>query len=170
MTKSNILNDELRNINRIAYDPCALVISNLIIEEEGQAYDACKFELNRLKIICRNGKITPKKVGQFVTFWKRNTKGITAAYNEKDPLDFFVINVKKEKRLGQFVFPKSVLTDKAIISSINNKGKRGFRVYPIWDVANNQQAQKTQKWQLKYFVEIDESVDLKKVLKLYSMK
>lgn len=34
-------------------------------ELEGTAYDTCQFELNRIKIISRSSKITPKKVGQF---------------------------------------------------------------------------------------------------------
>ena len=32
-------------------------------------------------------------------------------------------------------------------------GKRAIRVYPPWDTTISQQARKTQKWQLEYFLE-----------------
>ena len=49
-------------------------------------------------------------------------------------------------------------------------GKRGFRVYPIWDLAINKQAEKTQKWQLNYFVEYNDKTDLEFVKKLFQQK
>jgi hypothetical protein len=36
-------------------------------------------------------------------------------------------------------------------------GKRGFRVYPIWDKPDNKQAEKTQKWQVKHFLDCTEA-------------
>ncbi|NJB84224.1 MepB family protein [Wenyingzhuangia aestuarii] len=149
------------------YDKCTLEISKINNELEGTEYDACQFELNGMKIICRSSKITPKKVGQFVTFWKRNIKGITEPYSETDRIDFYVINVKSENRFGQFVFPKSELINKGIITTEKKDGKRGFRVYPKWDKTQNKQAEKTQKWQLNYFYEMNDSTDFKKVTELY---
>jgi len=104
--------------------------------------------VERKKIICRSSKTTPKKVGQFVTFWKRNIKGITGPYSETNKIDFYVINVKSGNRFGQFVFPKSELINKEIIRTEGKDGKRGFRVYPKWDTPKNKQAEKTQKWQV----------------------
>jgi len=170
MIGNKILKDELTYIRETVYDNCSLEITNLKIEEEGKEYRACKFELNGLNIISRKAKITPKKVGQFVTFWKRNEDGITEPYDEKDQIDFYVINVQKKNRFGQFVLPKSVLIDKKIISTEKKDGKRGFRVYPSWDITTNKQAEKTQKWQIKYFVEFDDKLDLKFVLDLYERR
>jgi hypothetical protein len=141
-------NTNLNEVKTNVYDQCSLQISNLKNEPEGIDYDACQFELSGRKIISRSSKITPKKVGQFVTFWKRNSKGITAPYSEKDSIDFFVINVKGKGRFGQFVFPKSALLKNGILSTQKKDGKRGFRVYPIWDEPQNKQAKKTQAWQL----------------------
>ncbi len=76
------------------------------------------------------------------------------------------MNVRNENEFGQFVFPKYVLIKKGIISTENKEGKRAFRVYPKWDVTKNKQAERTQKWQLNYFYEINNSTDLKKVLGL----
>ncbi len=161
------LNDELRKIKAIIYDNCSFQITDLIIEAEGKEYKACQFRLNGMKVICRNSKITPKKKGQFVTFWKRNKNGITEPYSEADKVDFYIINVVKGNKMGQFIFPKSVLIEYGIISTPQKDGKRGFRVYPNWDTPTSQQAKKTQKWQMKYFVELNEEIDLDLVKELY---
>ena len=167
MIKSGNINAELELIKKIAYDKCFLIISDLEIEPEGKEYKACNFKLSELNIICRNAKITPKKNGQFVTFWRRNKNGITEPYDESDPIDFYVVNVIKEERIGQFIFPKSVLIKNGIMSTAQKDGKRGFRVYPKWDSPNSKKAEKTQKWQTEYFIEFDHKVDLSIVKKLY---
>lgn len=150
------------------YDKCELKISDFKMETESKEYDACRFKLNGLSIISRNAKITPKKVGQFVTFWKRSRNGPIEPLNETDRIDFYVVNVRTKSHFGQFVFPKAVLIKKGIISTEKKEGKRGFRVYPIWDKTKNKQAEKTQKWQLNYFYEISATTDFKKVNKLYN--
>lgn len=151
------------------YDKCGLEISAFKMETESKDYSACQFELNGQKVICRNSKITPKKSGQFVSFWKRSAHGPIAPFEENDSFYFFVVNVRTEKDLGQFVFPKSVLIKKGIISTPQKEGKRAFRVYPKWDITKSKQAEKTQKWQLNYFYEIKDSMDLKKVVELYTV-
>jgi hypothetical protein len=170
MNRIDTLNKNLIEVKTEIYDTLSLKISKVNNEFEGTEYDACQFELNGMKIICRSAKITPKKVGQFVTFWKRNLKGVTEPYSKNDQFDFYVINVKSGDCFGQFVFPKSELINKGLITSKRNDGKRGFRVYPIWDKAQNKQAEKTQQWQLNYFYEIGKTTDLKKVNELYSGK
>ena len=150
------------------YHKCDLNISNFVTEPESKEYNACQYQIDGRLVICRTAKITPKKVGQFVTFWKRNKQGITEPFSEKDNFHYFVINVNTENSKGQFVFPKSVLIAKGIISTQKKDGKRGFRVYPIWDTATSKQAERTQQWQLDYFYEIGEITDFEKVKKLYS--
>lgn len=122
-----------------------------------------------MKIVSRRARITPKKVGQFVTFWKRNDNGIIEPFKDSDLIDFFVVNVQSENNIGQFVFPKSVLIHQNIISTDKKEGKRAFRVYPDWDTPKNKQAERTQKWQLNYFYRIDESIDFNKVKELYRL-
>ncbi len=131
---------------------------------------ACQFELNGKKVISRNAKITPKKVGQFVTFWKRSKIGPIEPFNENDPISYYIVNVVRKDELGQFVFPKSILITKGIITTKKKEGKRGFRVYPIWDIVKNRQAERTQKWQLEYFYKVSSSTDLKRVSLLYHAK
>lgn len=161
------MDTNLAQIKAEVYKKCGLEISNLTIEPESKEYGACRFELNGLNIVSRNAKITPKKVGQFVTFWKRKENGPIEPFNEKDFLDLYIVCVKDENEFGQFVFPKSVLIKRGIISSDRKEGKRAFRVYPNWVMAKNKQALKTQKWQLKYFYKIDDSIDCKEVKGLY---
>ncbi|EKF55594.1 hypothetical protein I215_06527 [Galbibacter marinus] len=162
------MDENLNQIKTEIYDKCSFEISHFKLEPESREYDACRFDLNGRKIICRNAKITPKRVGQFVTFWKRNENGPIEPFEENDKIDFYVVNVRTENGFGQFVFPKSVLIGKGIISSCKKEGKRAFRVYPSWDIVKNKQAELTQNWQLSYFYEIGKMTDFKKVNDLYS--
>ena len=155
MTEKNPFSSELFQVKELVYDTCNFEFSNLIIDSESEEYQACSFKLNTFEIIHRLSKITPTKIGQFVTIWKRNTKGITAPFDVSDNFDFIIITSKSGENLGQFVFPKSVLLEKGIISNNNYSGKRGIRVYPPWDIATNKQAEKTQNWQIKYFYSIN---------------
>ncbi|MEP0007121.1 MAG: MepB family protein [Balneola sp.] len=157
----------LTQIKTKVYDPCALEISCFNFEKESKEYDASQFKLNGIQIINRNAKITPKKVGQFVTFWKRSQNGPIVPFHENDPFKFFTVNVQTNNQLGQFVFPKSVLIEKGIISTNHKEGKRAFRVYPSWDVPKSKQAERTQKWQLDFFYHINESIDFDRVKELY---
>ena len=56
-----------------------------------------------------------------------------------------------------------------IVSTDLIKGKRAIRVYPPWDEVTSKQAQKTQKWQLDYFIDIttNEKLDLECTKALY---
>lgn len=161
---------DFKEIEHKIYDKCGLRISNYKIEAESKEYHACQYKVNGLKIICRNAKITPKKIGQFVTFWKRIKNDSIEPFQETDPFDFFVINLQKEKKFGQFVIPKTVLIEKGIISRKTKEGKRAFRVYPSWDNPESKQAIQAQNWQLDYFFEINESTSLDKVAELYKIK
>lgn len=138
------------------YDPCGFVFTHPVLLAEGKEYGACRFQLNGKTVQHRVAKITPTKTGQFVTLWKRNEEGITAPYDQSDDLDLAIITVRKEGLLGQFVFPKVVLIQQTILTHNGKEGKRGFRVYPSWDQVANKQAEQTQRWQLRYFILIEE--------------
>lgn len=169
MKNNNLPASELLAIKELVYDRCNLEFSNLVIESECEEYKACSFMLNSFQIIHRLSKITPTKIGQFVTIWKRNDKGITAPFKVSDNFDFIVITSKSDEKLGQFVFPKAVLLDKGIISKNNISGKRGIRVYPPWDIPTSKQAEKTQLWQTKYFYSIKkDAFDIELVKKLFT--
>ena len=170
MTKENILHNELKALKELIYDKCGFALTSLKIYKESAAYGACSFELDGRKIEFRISKITPTKTGQFVTVWKRNEEGITTPFDSTDDIDFLVITSKSGDKMGQFIFPKSVLIDKGIVSRNGKGGKRGIRIYPLWDVTTNRQAEETKKWQIKYFlpIELNNSTDLDLARKLFS--
>lgn len=154
------------------YKRCGLKVSNHLQDGEGREYEASSFQLNSLYVIARKAKITPKKMGQFVTLWKRNSNGGTTPYEESDKVDLFVINVQDGLYTGQFIFPKDVLREKGIISDSKKTGKRGFRVYPPWSQPTNKTALSTQEWQVKYFLELGHppKTDLHKAKILYLLQ
>ncbi|MEO8234018.1 MAG: MepB family protein [Flavobacterium sp.] len=163
------MNSILIHTKNLLYNLCNFELSNIEKEKESAEYAAHRFEINNLKILFRQAKITPTKVGQFVTLWKRaKEKNPIEPFEITDNIDLFVITVKTEKRFGQFVFPKSVLIEQGIVSN-KKEGKRAIRVYPPWDKTENKQAQKTQKWQLTYFLEIplDKTININQAKKLY---
>jgi len=127
-------------------------IIKFLLEKESKEYNACSYTLGGKNIIERTAKITPTKIGQFVTCWKRNAEGITEPHKDSGDLDFFYIKVIAGNKSGVFKFSKEALIQNGILSTEKKDGKRGFRVYPIWDKPTSKQAIKTQIWQLEYFI------------------
>jgi hypothetical protein len=166
----NLVNFEsdLQFAEKSVYNKSGFELTNLVWNPESTNYGACSFELNNYKIQLRVANITPTKIGQFVAIWKRNNNGITAPFDVADSLDFMIISVRDSEKFGQFIFPKSVLVSKGIVSKNGKGGKRGIRVYVPWDKPENKQAIKTQDWQVNYFVEIKENsqVDLEIVKRI----
>src|SRR5579862_6830557 len=112
--------DLLATINRI-YSPSGFECSLPVKEEESAEYGAYIFKLDSLSIKYRVAKVTPTKVGQFVTLWKRIGNGPIQPYDVSDPIDFFIVSTRKDNYFGQFIFPKSVLRDQGVLS-ISGKG------------------------------------------------
>jgi len=137
---SNIVIDSFQELKQRIFDVNSFQVTEPEPEKESQAYDACRFEINQLKVVYRSAKITPTKIGQFVTLWKRISNGPIQPYDCEDLIDIVIINAQAGHNLGQFVFPKSVLLEKGIFSTGTKEGKRGFRVYPPWDRATSPQA------------------------------
>ena len=171
MTTFKTAYSELELIDKIVFKTCGLELTNVETELESREYFAHNFELGGQKVKFRTAKITPTKTGQFVTIWKRNENGITEPFDILDDIDFYIIATRKETEFGLFVFPKNVLYENKILSDKNRDGKRGIRVYPSWDLTTNKQAQKTQLWQTKYFLEItqDKQIDLKRATELLTL-
>jgi hypothetical protein len=167
----NKLPNNLLLAKELVYNPLCLKCSIPIKEAESADYEAFRFKINDKFIVYRNAKITPTKIGQFVTLWERNHKGIIEPFHILDDIDFAIISTRSDNYFGQFIFPKSVLYTRKILSDNHRVGKLGFRVYPPWDVVENKQAKKTQAWQLNHFLEIseDENIDLIGAKKLFDL-
>lgn len=153
----------------LVYDKCGFELTNFQYNRESADYGACSFQLNKKVVQKRFSKITPAKTGQFVTIWKRNEHGVTKPFDFLDELDFIIITARSGDNIGEFVFPKSVLADRGIITINDREGKRGIRVYPPWDIVTSKQAEKTQNWQNQYFLTIrkDNSTDLQLIKQLF---
>ena len=169
---STLIPNILLEIKTSVFDPCGFELINPVMEKESADYGAYQFELDALKILFRVAKTTPTKVGQFVTLWKRKGKGPIEPFHLSDTIDLFIINTRSGDNFGQFVFPKAMLVQQGILTTDLKEGKRAIRVYPPWDITANKQAQKTQKWQLDYFLEIPsgKSINLDQAKLLYSQE
>ncbi|SCA64129.1 hypothetical protein SCG7086_CE_00030 [Chlamydiales bacterium SCGC AG-110-P3] len=76
----------------IVYRPNELVVSDLVYDLESKKYGACSFILNSKVVVFRVARITPKKIGQFVTLWKRAESGPIRPYDLTDSADLFVVS------------------------------------------------------------------------------
>lgn len=126
-------------------------LTDFVVEKESKEYEGCNFKLNDLKIYFRKAKITPKKEGQFVTFYKRIQSGVIAPFDDEDDFQFLIVNVEFENQRGYFIFPKLLLAQKNILTTSIKDGKRAFRIYSPWDEPKNKQALTSQQWQLDSF-------------------
>ncbi len=153
------------------YDTCGFTVKNFSAENESEEYYAHSYLLGAKNIRFRIAKKTPTKTGWFVTMWKKNQNNIIAPYESSDQVDLFVINIVDQNRIGQFVFPKSILVEKNIFSTKAKEGKRAVRVYSPRDEANNAQALRTKKWQCEYFIDITSTnaTSTEKIRDLYSL-
>ncbi|NHZ36045.1 MepB family protein [Massilia rubra] len=142
---------DLRVLQR-AYDTHGLAWSAPRHEAESADYAAASFEVDALRVRFRVAKITPTKVGQFVTLWKRIGAGPIQPFDDTDAVDLFVVSTRDGERFGQFVFPTAVLAARDVVARGGQGGKRAIRVYPPWVVTTSKQAQATQRWQLPFFV------------------
>jgi hypothetical protein len=158
---------------------------------ESSKYEGLIFGLDHKNIVYRKGNVTSDRPGAFLAVWQRpvlgglnDNKPIPLTSNE---LDYLFIQVERHVsaneelehslKHGMFVFPVSLLIEKGIASSVNNKGKTGFRVFPPWSQDRgdfgtkvfSESGKKTQKWQLPYFIPLNadglmDPVALNKVL------
>ncbi|MET8778959.1 MepB family protein [Nocardia sp. NPDC004654] len=154
---------------RLLLDSLGLAFAAALPETENAEYGAFVSRVGRGSIRFRVGKLTPTKVGLFVTVWRRAADGSTEPLAAEDGVDLLVITAREEQRFGQFVFPKAALVEHGVVSVAGRGGKRGFRVYPPWSATQNRQAMRSQKWQCDFFLELDdgEKVDLRRAQRLY---
>jgi len=139
----NIINKLYKNIQHIQIN----------IQNNNKDYYASEFIINNKKICFRKGKITPTKLGHFVSLWKINNN-INVPYDINDNYDKYIFYVEDKLKSGFFVFTKKELLENKILSDNINKikGKLGFRLYAPWYNVKNNTAKNTQILQIKHFI------------------
>jgi len=141
-------------LQKLVFSHYGLIISNLHEDWESKDYSGFNFTLNQWTVKFRKAKITPTKTGQFVTLWKRNPEtDETQPFTSQDPFSFYIILTETPENSGFFFFTKKALIQNHILSGSVKPGKRGFRVYPVWNHPENKQAVKTQNWQTLFFID-----------------
>lgn len=136
-------------------------------EAESAEYGACRADLHGKRLVLRVAKTTPTKTGQFVTVWKRpHPDADIAPLDEADPVDAAIIAVADDDgaRHGFFIFPRSVLLERGVMSRAGTGGKRALRVYPPWCAPEAPQARRTQRWQGAWFVAAGDQLRLASML------
>lgn len=160
-SKNQSIPEELIYSKKNLFDKLNFILTDFEFEKESRECEASRFRLDENMILYRKAKITPTKTGQFVTLWKRNGKRIIEPYQDSDPFDFLIVLAKSEFNLGLFIFPKWILIEQGILSIKEREGKRAFRIYAAWDLAENKQSIKTKRWQAEFFLNLSgASVDL----------
>ncbi len=132
-----------------------------VMSSHSSSYFASVFDVSgKGRIEFRIGRLTPKKHGHFVAFWKRSDGGSTIPFDTADNFDFFMICLSLDiledviDSRGYFFIPKKALVEHGVISADGVGGKRGFRLYAPWIVVNSAQARATQLWQKNYFFDL----------------
>lgn len=162
----------LTYINKMIYEPNHLILRSVQEENQNSKYGAGTFELSSKTVRFRIANITPTKIGQFVAIWEKDENNKNQPFTYKEAPDLLVITTFKDnKEFGQFIFPKKILLKQNILMSSSTKGKMAIRVYPSWDKPTSEQAMKTQKWQLPYFVDMSDlsKLPIDKIIELYSL-
>jgi len=162
---------------RELFTPLGLAVVSEVVEPESAEYDGMLVSVSGLdrldpegvrtsdepeaithaqaQVRVRSGKITPTKVGLFVTHWRRTADGTTGPYGVHDSADTLLVTAAEHgphPARGVFVFDRASLVAHGIVEGDGHGGKRGFRVYPPWSLTAPGQAARTQRWQVEHFV------------------
>ncbi|WP_227006653.1 MepB family protein [Shewanella donghaensis] len=191
--------DELESLLIKGFTPAGYnVTKNIELDPipESAQYGGLTFSINDHNIIYRKGKVTADRPGAFLAIWQRPSPCYSGSHKpipySTNDLDFLFVQVEAHSvstnkdnvieipQSGLFIFPVSLLVKKGIISTDISKGKTGFRVFPPWSDDRGEvgtqvfsaSGRKTQRWQLPYFIEIDEnsSIDAGKLTSIITQK
>ena len=152
---SDIIPASFNLILRKLFEPAGYAVEDVEPEIESIEYGALKFTLNGQRIIYRQAKTTPKKIGQFVTIWKREKSD-----SEISPIDLkdgVIIAANEGTNFGFFIFSVKLLARKGVFSEEAKAGKRAMRVYAPWTNPTAVQAKRTKNWQTECFLDFDNS-------------
>lgn len=139
--------------------PLGLTAPSITAEADNAGYGAATFEVFGLSVRARTARVTPTKVGLFVAHWRRAPGGSTEPFDGVGSTDLVIVTTVEGDQAGAFLFPRGTLLAQGILAGAVpaggvSAGRRGFRVYPPWSATTNAQAQRTQRWQGAFFVDL----------------
>jgi hypothetical protein len=153
----NNVHPELLLTKSLMFDRIGLSCSAAVAETESAEYGAYALTINGRSARFRVAKTTPTKVGLFVTVWQRSEAGPIRPFDCEDGVDLVIITARQTPYFGHFVFPQSELITRGVMSRKQIGGKRALRVYPPWVSTTSPQARATQRWQVEFFLHLDET-------------
>lgn len=123
-------------------------------ESQNMNYEGFLCTIDQHTFRSRLAKKTPTKKGYFVVFWEKDVNNQNQVFNAESSPEFLIVNVVDKKHKGVFLFSKDALIKYNILRTSVSQGKMAMRVYPGWEQALNRTAEKTQKWQTTYFIDV----------------
>lgn len=138
-------------------EKASIILSDIELENHNKEYHGALFKLNKQTVRFRKAKHTPTKAGLFVVAWQKDVNNKNEAYSYDKAPEYMMVYCENKMEHGLFLFPKNVLLEHKILSTNEQKGKMGFRVYPPCEINLNKQASKTQIWQSAYYIRLSNS-------------
>jgi hypothetical protein len=153
----SVVHPELLLAKSLVFDRLGFTCLAPVPEPESAEYGAFALSINGLSARFRVAKTTPTKVGLFVTLWQRSDAGPIRPFDSEDGIDLVIISVRQASNFGHFVFPRSELIKRGVMSLNGVGGKRAIRVYPPWVTTTSTQAKSTQRWQIEQFLRLGDA-------------
>ncbi|NLX81604.1 MAG: MepB family protein [Proteiniphilum sp.] len=145
----------IKQLHSSIFHDSDIELTDIELENQNVEYLGARLKLNEHSVRYRKGKVTPTKAGLFVVAWEKDENNVNQAYQYDTAPDNMMVYCEVESHKGVFLFSKEVLLKNKILASNNQKGKMGFRVYPPWEHLKSPQAQKTQKWQSEFYIDLN---------------
>lgn len=78
------MSEHIKKLNVLIFSEFNLELMHTQKEMYNKDYDGHSFELSNKSIRYRKSKITPSKVGQFVSFWTKDENDRNRAYTQEE--------------------------------------------------------------------------------------
>ena len=82
--KSNRMSEHIKKLNMLISSELNLELMHVHKEMYNEDYDGHSFGLSNKSIRYRKSKITPTKLGQFVSFWTKDENDRNRAYTQEE--------------------------------------------------------------------------------------
>ncbi|MEB3767497.1 MepB family protein [Acinetobacter sp. MD2] len=164
--------DPFKQLYSVVLEPLGLgEIEYLCLDASATAYAGLSFVYAGQKYLFRQVKITPTKLGGFVTLWTRDQPNLAIRpFNEQDGIDGVIIANANQTDTGYFFFDRATLVQHQVFTQNGIEGKRALRLYEPWLSLTAKQAIHSQKWQSEHFIALSETNGLNKAQSFFTCR